>query len=79
MWYLKLQYLIASAFCLSLETFTVTLTAKVLMYTGAIFYHTTLYCTFCHKNLSDCENAKSPHLQHKQEAKTFTDCGTQVT
>ena len=36
MWYLKLQYLIPSAFCLSSEIVTATLTAKVLKCTGVI-------------------------------------------
>lgn len=37
MWYLKLQYLIPSAFCLSSEIFTATLTGKILTWTGVIF------------------------------------------
>lgn len=38
MWYLKLQYLIPSVFCLSSEIFTATLTVKILKCTGVIFY-----------------------------------------
>lgn len=38
MWYLKLQYLIPSVFCLSLEMFTATLTVKILKCTGVIVY-----------------------------------------